>query len=83
MTSTQKSALCVSTTILPGRRIEISAPELREGEAVDVIIVSAHGPPDSRRHALDLIASLKGHRLFESPEAVDRYLDAERDSWGP
>lgn len=31
--------------------------------------------------ALDIIASLQGRRLFQTPEEVDRHLQEERDSW--
>lgn len=31
--------------------------------------------------ALEVIASLRGHRLFQTPEDVDRYLQEGRDAW--
>ena len=82
------AALHIKTTVLPGKRIEVSAPEFPEGAAVDVFLVlptpdKIAAPPvaQSRPSALDIIASLQGHRLFQTPEEVDRYLQEERDSW--
>jgi hypothetical protein len=79
------AALHIKTTVLPGKRIEISAPELPEGEAVDLFLVlpqESASPAESQRpSALDIIASLQGHRLFQTPEEVDQYLQQERDSW--
>jgi hypothetical protein len=67
--------------VLPGHRIEVSAPELVEGTRVEVTIVSPTGPAPSSRSALEIIQSLKGHRLFQTPEQVRRYLEEERDAW--
>lgn len=73
-----QTALRVTATVLPGNKIEVTAPELREGETVDVFEVN----PSSPRHsALEIIHGLKRHRLFQSPEEVDTYLQEERDSW--
>ena len=70
----------VRTRVLPGRRIELETPDIAEGEDVEVTIRSAE-IRKSARSILDLVASLNGHRLFQSPEEVDRYLQQERDSW--
>ena len=71
--------LRTQTTVLPGHRIEIAAPEIPEGTRVEVIIVPTKGPMD--RSALDVIESLHGHRLFQTPEQVNRHLQEERDAW--
>jgi hypothetical protein len=76
------AAYHTTTTVLPGHKIEITAPQLREGEQVQVFVVSAPvTAPKSGPSALDIIESLKGHRLFRTPEEVDRYIDEERNSW--
>ncbi len=67
--------------VLPGHRIEVSAPELVEGSRVEVTIVGPTGPAPSGRSALEIIQSLRGHRLFQTPEQVQRYLEEERDAW--
>jgi len=76
------TTLHVRTSVLPGNRVEVTAPQLKEGQAVDVFVIArddAKGPTPS---ALDVIKDLKGHRLFQTPEEVDRYLQEERNSWG-
>lgn len=78
------AAYHTTTTVLPGHRIEITAPDLREGEQVQVVVIPATPPAGERKpgaSALDIIESLKGHRLFETAEEVDRYINEERDSW--
>ena len=76
-----QSALHITTKVLPGNKIEINAPELPEGTSVEVFLVVPTPPNPPRRSALEIIDSLKGHRLFETAEEADRYLQEERDSW--
>ena len=76
-----QAAYRTQTTILPGHRIEITAPELPEGDTVEVIVVLAPKPNAKGQSVLEIIESLKGHRLFQTPEDVDKYLQQERDSW--
>jgi hypothetical protein len=83
-------ALRVQAKVLPGHRIQLTAPELPEGETVDVIVVIPKAAPAQAdvaadpqpRHVLDILASLPpGPRLFKTPEEADRYLQQERDAW--
>ena len=76
-----QTALHVKTVVLPGNKIEVTAAQLREGDPVDVFVVLPEAPLIPRRSALEIIESLKGHRLFQTPEEVDRHLQEERDSW--
>ncbi len=76
-----QTALRMTATVLPGNKIEVTAPELREGEDVDVFLVLPQAPPIPRRSALEIINSLKGHRAFQSSAEVNAYLREERDSW--
>jgi hypothetical protein len=69
------------TTVLPGHRIEVAAPELPEGTRVDILITPVPLPLPQRRSALEIIESLHGHRLFQTPEQVRRHLQEERDAW--
>ncbi len=70
----------VQTTILPGHRIEIQAPELPEGREVTVVVlVDEFAPPKCRLR--DILADYPGGQLFRSAEEVDAYLRAERESW--
>jgi hypothetical protein len=75
------SAYHTTTTVLPGNRIEITAPDLREGEQVQVVVIPVLPATSKQMSGLDIIESLQGHRLFQSPEEVDRYINEERDSW--
>jgi hypothetical protein len=73
-------ALHIRTLVLPGNRVEVTAPELQEGEAIEVFLVrpEAQVPLVS---SLQIIESLKGHRLFQDASEVSRRLNEERDSW--
>lgn len=71
----------VTATVLPGNRIEITVPELKEGDQVDVFLVVPGATSLPQRSALEIIESLGGQRLFQSPAEVDTYLKEERDSW--
>jgi hypothetical protein len=76
-----ESTLHITTKVLPGSKIEIVDPKLREGDAVDVFLVV--NKPASRKHqsVLKIIESLHGCRLFQTPREVDEHLQEERDSW--
>ena len=78
-----QNAYHTTATVLPGSRIEVAAPELREGDRVQVVVISAPNPATAkpRPSALELIRSLNGHRLFQSGEEVDKHINEERDSW--
>jgi hypothetical protein len=76
-----ESALHVSTTVLRGNTIEISAPGLKEGELVDVFVFPAESGHSLHCSVLEIIDSLKGHRLFPTVEEVDRFLRQEREAW--
>lgn len=69
-----------STQVLPGNRIEIVDPQLPVGECVEVTL-ELRGVGQDKQSILETIAALKGHRLFQSAQEVDRYLQEERDSW--
>jgi hypothetical protein len=75
-----ESLLRVTTQVLPGSRIEFAAPGLAEGSQVEIVVLPL-SPPTSPKSGIDIIRSLAGHRLFQTPAEVDRYLQQERDSW--
>ena len=70
----------VQTTILPGHRIEIQAPELPEGRSVTVLVLMDEAPLPKRRLG-DILADYPGGQLFHSAEEVDNYLRGEREAW--
>ena len=70
----------IQATVQAGGRIEIVAPDLPVGEAVEVIIRSSNGRR-TNRCALDILAEAPGHRLFKTAAEVDAYIRKERESW--
>jgi uncharacterized protein len=78
-----QSTIHVKTRVLPGGRIEITAPELNEGDEVEVNVLIPSGasmPP--RRSALEIIESLPpGPRSYASWEEFEQRFQQERDSW--
>lgn len=68
------------TKVLPGHRIELSAPELVEGSSATVFVVLTEPAPPKRRLS-DILAGYPGGKLFRTAEEVDAYLRGERDSW--
>src|SRR4051812_40960085 len=77
-----QSALRLEAMVLPGNRLEITAPELPEGARVEVIVILPATPPPPRRSMLEFLATLPpGPLLFKTPEDANRYVQEERDSW--
>lgn len=76
-----ESAVRVKTAVLPGGRIEITDPELRPGDEVEVIVLAQAPAPTRRRPLADILAEAPGGRLFRSADEVDAYLREERESW--
>lgn len=83
-----QAAIKLNTKVLPGHRIEVTAPELPENSEVELIIVlpektdtQADNSPNYIS-ALDLIESLPpGPRSAPTWEEVERNFQQERDSW--
>lgn len=81
-----QTAIRLKTTVLPGHRIEVIAPELIEGEAIELIVLSEPVPPPNKPEGclstLDFIDSLPpGPRSAASWEEIERSFREERDSW--
>jgi hypothetical protein len=75
-------ALRIETTVLPGHRLEISAPELPEGAKVEVIVVLPEKPQPRFASALEFLESLPpGPRAFPTWEEYERHLREEKESW--
>ena len=79
----------MSGVVKPDGTIEIAAPELAPGQRVRITIEpeaevaepEETPPPPEKRHALDILEEMPGHRLFKTAEEVDAYIREERDSW--
>jgi len=77
---TMQTALRLETTVLPGHRLEVTAPELPEGAKVEVIVVLPEKPETVSM--LDFLESLPpGPRAFPTWEEYERHLREEKDSW--
>jgi hypothetical protein len=77
-----QSALRLETTVLPGHRLEISAPELPEDARVEVIVLVPEQPKLRRLSMLELLESLPpGPRAFPTWDEYERHLREEKDAW--
>ncbi len=77
-----QTSLRIETTVLPGHRVEVSAPELPEGAKVDVFVVLSEQSFPRRRSMLEFLATLPpGPLLFKTPQEADQYVQKERDQW--
>jgi hypothetical protein len=77
-----QSALRMEVTVLPGHRLEISAPELPEGAKVEVIVILPEAPKPHRSSVLEFLESLPpGPRAFPTWEEYEKHLQEEKDAW--
>ena len=74
-----QKAIHVTTTVLPGGRIEIVDKKLPVGESVNVVVLRSTRA--EQRSALDILKEAPGQRLFKTAEEVESYLKNERTSW--
>jgi len=74
-------ALRITTTVLPGGRIEVTDPQLPSGEAVDLIVLLPE-PAEGPRHSIaDVLGQSPGGLVFQTAEEVETYIREERDAW--
>ena len=67
--------------VMPGHRVELVAPELNDGEWVDVVVRADADLPARRANVLAFIDSLPaGPRAVADWDAYDRLLQQERES---
>ena len=79
-----QTALRLEATVLPGHRLEISAPELPEGARVEVIVVLPEKPEPQIGTALEYLESLPpGPRASPTWEEYEQRLWEEKDAWQP
>jgi hypothetical protein len=77
-----RTALHLQATVLPGKKIEITADELREGDRVDVFLVVSKRDKGTSPSLVEFLDSLPpGPRSFATWEEVERAFKQERDSW--
>jgi hypothetical protein len=76
------TALRLETVVLPGHRLELSAPELPEGAKVEVTVVVQERQERRFASALEFLQSLpSGPRAFPTWEEYHRHLREDRNSW--
>jgi hypothetical protein len=77
-----QTELRLETTVLPGNRVEFTAPELPEGAKVEVTVVLAEQPAPERVSLVDFLKTLPaGPRAFKTWEEYERFLQEEKNSW--
>jgi hypothetical protein len=77
-----QAALRLETTVLPGHRLEVCAPELPEGATVEVIVVLPETPRPQKVSMLEFLESLPpGPHAFPTWEEYERHLREEKDAW--
>ena len=68
--------------VMPGHRVELVAPELNDGEWVEVVVRADADPPATKTNILAFIDSLPaGPRAVADWDAYERLLQQERESW--
>lgn len=77
-----QTALRIETTVLPGHRLEMSAPELPVSATVEVIVVL---PENQERPKDSIVAFLEslppGPRSYPTWEEFEKAFQQERNSW--
>ncbi len=84
-----QTAIRLMTKVLPGKRIEVTAPELVEGGDVELIVLQSESiaaaeesPSQEPQGVWDWLQSLAPpRRTAEEWTAIEREIDEERDSW--
>jgi len=77
-----QTALRFETTILPGHRLELCAPELPEGVRVEVIVVMPPALSKPRMSMLEFLETLPpGPRAFMTWEEYEQHLREEKGAW--
>jgi hypothetical protein len=74
-------AVQITTRVLPGNRVEVVSPLLREGDDVEVTVVVPSRPP-AQADILTFLDSLPPNRRSAEEWAdYDREFQRERDAW--
>lgn len=82
-----QTALRLKTRTLSGKRIEVTVPELNEGEEVELIVLRQEEPLSSSKEELvgvwDWLQSLPPSTLTaEDWVRIEREIQEEKDAWG-
>lgn len=80
-----QTALRLKTKTLAGKRIEVTVPELNEGEEVELIVLRREPTPQppAYQNAVEFLDSLPPSTLTaEDWVRIERELQEEKDAWG-
>ena len=77
-----RTALHTTARVQSGNKIEITAPELKEGQDVDVFLIPRPSAAQPRRSVLEFLDSLPtGPRSAATWDEIERQFQQERDGW--
>ena len=77
-----RTALHTTARVQFGNKIEITAPELKEGQDVDVFLIPRPSATHPRRSVLEFLDSLPpGPRSAPTWDEIERQFQEERDAW--
>lgn len=76
-----RSALQITTKVLPGNRVEVQLPPGSEGQEVEVFIVLPEQTTDQTFDVLKFLEEARKKHAGKSAAEIDQQLRAERDSW--
>jgi hypothetical protein len=77
-----RPALHITARVQSGNKTEIIAPELNEGQDVDVFLIPRPPETHSRRSVLEFLDSLPpGPRSAPTWAEIERQFQEERDAW--
>ena len=81
MAEIMQAAYHITTTVLPGHKIEIQVPESTIGDAIEIIVLLPDKPKSRKRSVLDILAD--AHKLppYRTPEEMECDIQEERNSW--
>lgn len=75
-------ALRLKSTVLPGNRVEFTAPELPECAEVDIVVALPDAPLGERRCVLDIVDACPPSTLTSEDWArIEREFQEDRNSW--
>jgi len=78
-----QSVVRTITTVLPGNRIELSTPDLPEGQSVEVVLRFESSDEKARGGILEFLDSLPpGPRSARTWDELEASLQTEREAWG-
>jgi hypothetical protein len=77
-----RTALHTTARVQSGNKIEITAPQLTEGQDVDVFLIPRPSEPHPGRSVLEFLDSLPpGPRSASSWNELERQFQEERNAW--